>query len=170
MSETKPKSKSLKRLEKDETEVQEHKEHFVIAPAVQVEVTPDGEIEERKNYYKWEGYIVGPDESPYFGGRFHLNIMIPDQYPLKPPMISFKTKIYHPNIKEDGQICLDILRNNWSPALGIAKTVQSIILLLREPNGSDPLNPSAGRLFCENREMFNATAMSWTAEYAMDIK
>jgi len=69
----------------------------------------------------------GPDscgykgESPYAGGVFFLSITFPVDYPFKPPKVSFTTKIYHPNINANGSICLDILRDQWSPALTISK-------------------------------------------------
>ncbi|VUZ43603.1 unnamed protein product, partial [Hymenolepis diminuta] len=62
----------------------------------------------------WEGTIIGPDDSPYAGGIFHLDIHFPPDYPFKPPKITFITKIYHPNINSNGSICLDILKDQWS--------------------------------------------------------
>jgi ubiquitin-conjugating enzyme E2 D len=64
---------------------------------------------------------MGPEESPYTGGVFFLNIHFPTDYPFKPPKISFVTRIYHPNINSNGGICLDILKDQWSPALTIQK-------------------------------------------------
>lgn len=60
-------------------------------------------------------------DSPYAGGVFFLSITFPTDYPFKPPKVSFTTKIYHPNINANGSICLDILRDQWSPALTISK-------------------------------------------------
>ena len=60
-------------------------------------------------------------DSPYSGGVFFLSITFPTDYPFKPPKVSFTTKIYHPNINANGSICLDILRDQWSPALTISK-------------------------------------------------
>jgi hypothetical protein len=62
-------------------------------------------------------------DSPYSGGVFFLSITFPTDYPFKPPKVSFTTKIYHPNINANGSICLDILRDQWSPALTISKGV-----------------------------------------------
>lgn len=64
---------------------------------------------------------MGPADSPYTGGVFFLNIQFPTDYPFKPPKVSFTTRIYHPNINSNGSICLDILRDQWSPALTISK-------------------------------------------------
>jgi hypothetical protein len=64
---------------------------------------------------------MGPSDSPYSGGVFFLAIHFPTDYPFKPPKVNFTTRIYHPNINSNGSICLDILRDQWSPALTISK-------------------------------------------------
>lgn len=72
-------------------------------------------------------------DSPYSGGVFFLDIHFPTDYPFKPPKVNFTTRIYHPNINSNGSICLDILRDQWSPALTISKgesyTTQQRLLL-----------------------------------------
>ncbi|THH11422.1 hypothetical protein EW145_g666 [Phellinidium pouzarii] len=73
------------------------------------------------NMFSWQATIMGPGDSPYAGGVFFLDIMFPTDYPFKPPKVSFSTKIYHPNINANGSICLDILRDQWSPALTVSK-------------------------------------------------
>ena len=73
--------------------------------------------------FHWSATIMGPPDSPFQGGVFFLNIHFPADYPFKPPKISFTTKIYHPNINSQGGICLDILKNAWSPALTISKVI-----------------------------------------------
>lgn len=73
------------------------------------------------NLFQWQATIMGPSDSPYAGGVFFLSITFPTDYPFKPPKVSFSTKIYHPNINSNGSICLDILRDQWSPALTISK-------------------------------------------------
>ena len=65
--------------------------------------------------------IIYQTDSPYTGGVFFLNIHFPTDYPFKPPKVNFTTRIYHPNINSNGGICLDILREQWSPALTISK-------------------------------------------------
>src|SRR5437660_406756 len=60
-------------------------------------------------------------DSPYASGVFFLAIHFPTDYPFKPPKVNFTTRIYHPNINSNGSICLDILRDQWSPALTISK-------------------------------------------------
>nr|CAD2158407.1 unnamed protein product [Meloidogyne enterolobii] len=74
-----------------------------------------------EDLWNWQATITGPPNSPYQGGVFYLNINFPQDYPFKPPQISFKTQIYHPNINNEGCICLDILQHKWTPALTISK-------------------------------------------------
>ena len=71
--------------------------------------------------FHWQATIMGPDDSPYSGGVFFLDIHFPADYAYKPPKISFISEIYHPNISSDGEICLDILKDKWSPALTISQ-------------------------------------------------
>lgn len=71
--------------------------------------------------FHWQATIMGPDDSPYSGGVFFLDIHFPADYPFKPPKVSFTTRIYHCNINSNGGICLDILKEQWSPALTISK-------------------------------------------------
>lgn len=116
--------------------------------------------------YHWNATIIGPDESPYQGGVFKLRIDLPTDYPFKPPKISFITRIYHPNINRNGNICLDILKDNWSPSLTISKLLLSITSLLTDPNPDDPLVPEVAFLYKNNRENFNHMAKQWTRLYA----
>jgi ubiquitin-conjugating enzyme E2 D/E len=118
------------------------------------------------NLFEWEAVILGPSGTPYEGGIFNLSISVPSNYPFKPPIVIFKTKIFHPNINSAGNICLDILKNQWSPALSIPKILLSICSLLSDPNPNDPLVPSIANLLKTNYEEYNKTAKEWTLLYA----
>ena len=83
--------------------------------------------------------IAGPQESPFEGGIFKLELFLPAEYPMAPPKVRFLTKMYHPNIDKLGRICLDILKDKWSPALQIRTVLLSIQALLSAPNPDDPL-------------------------------
>jgi len=119
------------------------------------------------DYYDWVASIMGPADSPYAGGVFFLTIKFPTDYPFKPPKVTFTTKIYHPNINANGSICLDILRDQWSPALTVSKVLLSICSMLTDPNPDDPLVPDIAHLYKTNREQYEATAREWTRKYAM---
>jgi ubiquitin-conjugating enzyme E2 D/E len=116
--------------------------------------------------FRWEGVIFGPSDSPYAGGMFKLKIIFPVDYPFKCPTITFATKIYHPNINSAGIICIDILKNNWSPALTMSKVLLSICSLLCDPNPSDPLVPEIAHQYKTDLAAYNATAREWTQRFA----
>jgi ubiquitin-conjugating enzyme E2 D/E len=145
---------SLKRLQKEVTEMQKD------TPA-NCSAGPNN-----NDLFNWEATIIGPTETPYEGGIFKLKILFPADYPFKPPKITFETRIYHPNINANGGICLDILKDQWSPALNITKVLLSICSLLDEPNPDDPLMPEIAQLFKSNRAEFNRIAREHTIQYA----
>jgi len=115
---------------------------------------------------KWRASIIGPENSPYQGGIFNLKITFPQDYPFRPPICIFETKIYHCNIRDDGGICLDILKDNWSPALTITKVLLSLSSLLNDPNPNDPLKPDIAQLYIQNRKQHDINAKQWTLKYA----
>ena len=119
-----------------------------------------------ENIFDWEATLMGPSDSPYEGGVFFLNIRFPADYPFKPPKVKFITRIYHPNINANGGICLDILKDQWSPALTISKVLLSICSLLTDPNPDDPLVPEIARLYKNKRKQYEKTAQEWTRKYA----
>ena len=119
-----------------------------------------------QDQFHWQATIMGPDDSPYTGGVFFLNIHFPPDYPFKPPKVTFTTKIYHANINSNGSICLDILKDQWSPALTISKVLLSISSLLTDPNPDDPLVPEIANLYKNNRAQHDQTAVEWTRRYA----
>lgn len=116
--------------------------------------------------FTWEGVIFGPDDSPYTGGVFKVLIQFPKDYPFRPPVVTFQTKIYHPNINSSGGICLDILKNQWSPALTISKVLLSITSLLTDANPNDPLVPEIAHVYRTNRSEFDERARAYTLKYA----
>jgi ubiquitin-protein ligase len=113
---------SAKRIQKELAEIS-------LDPPSNCSAGPKGD-----NLYEWVSTIMGPGNSPYQGGVFFLDINFPSDYPFKPPKVMFRTRIYHCNINSNGQICLDILKDNWSPALTISKVLLSICSLLTDAN------------------------------------
>ena len=116
--------------------------------------------------FQWNATIMGPCDSPYAGGVFFLNINFPPDYPFKPPKVHFVTKIYHCNVHSNGSICLDILKDQWSPALTISKVLLCISSLLTDPNPNDPFVPEIAQLLLRDKPKHDATAREWTQKYA----
>ena len=87
-------------------------QHLTTDPIVGIYAEPD-----EKNFRHFHVKIAGPTDTLYEGGIFECELFLPPQYPMGPPKILFRTKIYHYNIDKLGRICLDILKNNWSPSL-----------------------------------------------------
>ena len=107
------------------------------------------------NLFEWQAMITGPDQTPYEGGLYELTLSIPCNYPVKAPKVRFKTEIFHPNIYQNGDICIDILQDQWSEVMSIEKILISIRSLLNEPNANSPANPEAALLYKEHRNEFN---------------
>ena len=118
--------------------------------------------------YTWQATIIGPEDTPYYQGIFYLRINFPSDYPFKPPQIVFITKILHCNINSSGNICLDILKEQWSPALTISKVLLSICSLMGDPNPLDPLNPEAAQMMIADKDTFDKTAKEYTLRYASE--
>ncbi len=114
----------------------------------------------------WEACVVGPKDSVYEGGLFFLTIVFPPEYPFIPPKCTFQTRLYHPNVNSNGSICLDILKEAWSPALTIRSVLLSICSLLTDPNPSDPLVPEIADLYVSDRAEYDRMARHFTALYA----
>ncbi|KAJ1927919.1 ubiquitin-conjugating enzyme E2 N [Tieghemiomyces parasiticus] len=111
--------------------------------------------------------IAGPTQSPFQGGEFKLELFLPEGYPMEPPKVRFLTKIYHPNIDKLGRICLDILKDKWSPALQVRTVLLSIQALLSAPNPDDPLDNNVAQHWKDNEKDAIATATAWTQQYAL---
>ncbi|KAG6901244.1 hypothetical protein C0995_014650 [Termitomyces sp. Mi166 len=134
------------------------------------------------NLYLWKGSIPGPEGSVYENGVFDFEVVLAPDYPrawcplavtsrFSAPKVVFKTRIYHMNISEQGNICIDILKHNWSPALSLFKVMLSLSSLLTDPNPryNDHLLrivPSIASQYIRNRKTHDATARQWTEMYA----
>lgn len=97
---------------------------------------------------------VTPDSGFWVGAKYPFTFAIPALYPHEPPKVTCKTKIYHPNINLEGNVCLNILREDWKPVLDINAVIYGLIYLFYEPNPDDPLNREAAELFRNNRTEF----------------
>lgn len=120
------------------------------------------------NVMAWQAVIFGPDDTPWEGGTFKLLLEFTEDYPNKPPIVKFISKIFHPNVYADGKICLDILQNQWSPIYDIAAILTSIQSLLSDPNPASPANAEASQLFEKDRREYNKRVRAIVEESWMD--
>eukprot|EP00275_Glaucocystis_incrassata_P001554 EC123321.1.p1 GENE.EC123321.1~~EC123321.1.p1 ORF type:complete len:152 (+),score=8.09 EC123321.1:84-539(+) len=136
-------------------------QRLMTEPAPGISATP---FEDNLRYFNV--IIAGPAQSPYEGGVYKLELFLPEEYPMAPPKVRFLTKIYHPNIDKLGRICLDILKDKWSPALQIRTVLLSIRALLSAPNPDDPLANEVAEHWKTDEKGAIETARSWTRMYA----
>ncbi|XP_062230157.1 ubiquitin-conjugating enzyme E2 27-like [Phragmites australis] len=113
------------------------------------------------------GTIAGPRDTPYEGGTFLIDIRLPGGYPFEPPKMQFITKVWHPNISsQNGAICLDILKDQWSPALTLKTALLSLQALLSSPAPDDPQDAVVAQQYLRDYSTFVATACYWTEAFA----
>lgn len=131
---------------------------------------PDGVsvgLGDDENIFKWELMIVGPPDTLYEGGFFAAGLDFPSDFPNAPPTMTFKTPIWHPNVYEDGKVCISILHppgedtfayesatERWRPILGVEQIIISVISMLSDPNDDSPANIDAAKEWRENRAAF----------------
>ncbi|XP_055811346.1 NEDD8-conjugating enzyme Ubc12-like [Solanum dulcamara] len=99
---------------------------------------------------------IRPDEGYYMGGTFVFSFHISPIYPHEAPKVKCKTKVYHPNIDLEGNVCLNILREDWKPVLNINTIIYGLYHLFTEPNHEDPLNHEAAAVLSDNPKMFES--------------
>mmetsp|Transcript_4513 Transcript_4513/g.9289 ORF Transcript_4513/g.9289 Transcript_4513/m.9289 type:complete len:152 (+) Transcript_4513:99-554(+) len=143
-----------KRIEKETQKLQQES-----PPGVSANADPG-------NYRYFHIVMQGPEGTPYEGGAYNMELFLPEGYPMEPPKVRFLTKIYHPNIDKLGRICLDVLKDKWSPALQIRTVLLSIQALLSAPEPSDPLDTTVADHFINDRKAAEAEARKWNETYA----
>jgi len=113
------------------------------------------------------GSFPGPADTPYEGGHYQVDIVIPETYPFQPVKMKFITKVYHPNVSSaSGAICLDILKDAWSPVLTLKSTLLSLQSLLCSPEPNDPQDAEVAKHYLTSRQSFEETARYWAETYA----
>ena len=142
--------------------IEKETQKLATEPPPGVEAVPD-----KDNYRYFHIMVAGPSGTPYEGGVYQLELFLPEGYPMEPPKVRFLTKIYHPNIDKLGRICLDVLKDKWSPALQIRTVLLSIQALLSAPEPSDPLDTTVADHFTNNRAEAEEQAKQWNAMYAI---
>eukprot|EP01083_Nonionella_stella_P026991 74247_1 len=144
---------------------------------------------EQSDLMAWFAIVYGPPRTPYAvrininnhnyllnpkpnctqkGGTFYLHLTFSSRYPFEPPKVVFKTRIYHCNVNTDnGDICLDILNDKYSPVLTVEKILLSVSALLSNANPEDPLVPEIATQLLKDKEAHDARAKEWTERYAI---
>ena len=117
---------------------------------VGISAFPDGD-----NMFEWAASIVGVNGTVYENLKYQLKIVFPTDYPFKAPIVTFTTPCFHPNVDQNGNICLDILKEKWSAAYNVKTLLLSIQSLLGEPNNDSPLNGYAAALWANQTEYKN---------------
>ena len=120
---------------------------------------PDGVMLEDQpianNIMQWNACLFGPQDTLWDELTAKLHLEFCEEYPNKAPVVKFVTKMFHPNVYNDGSICLDILQNQWSPIYDVGAILTSIQSLLCDPNPNSPANSEAAALYNENRRAYN---------------
>jgi peroxin-4 len=116
----------------------------------------------------WVATIRGPPSSCYDGYVFDLEISVPPDYPISPPSMRFLTKIFHPNVYfNTGEICIDILKKDWTPAWSLQSACRAIMSILSDPNADSPLNCDAGNMLRSGDALsFESMCVLYCREFA----
>ncbi|KMU84751.1 ubiquitin-conjugating enzyme, variant [Coccidioides immitis H538.4] len=114
-----------------------------------------------------KGTFQGPPGTPYEGGTYRVDIRIPNEYPFRPPVMRFDTKLWHPNVSsQTGAICLDTLGTAWSPVLTIKSALLSLQSLLSTPEPKDPQDAEVANMLLRNPKEFERVAREWAVMHA----
>ena len=118
--------------------------------------------------YNWDVLIIGPEDTIFESGIYTCKIKFPKEYPMKPPVFTFTSKIFHPNIYDNGIVCISILHQpgddeygyedsseRWRPVHTVRTIILSIISILSDPNLDSPANIEAAKLYKNNRLEYN---------------
>ncbi|XP_018331026.1 ubiquitin-conjugating enzyme E2 S isoform X3 [Agrilus planipennis] len=116
-----------------------------------------------------QAVIEGPAGTPYVNGLFRVKLALSKDFPQSPPKAFFLTKIFHPNVAANGEICVNTLKRDWKPDLGIKHILLTIKCLLIVPNAESALNEEAGKLLLEHYDDYSQRAKMMTEIHAQII-
>ncbi|KAF2071991.1 hypothetical protein CYY_006704 [Polysphondylium violaceum] len=106
------------------------------------------------NLFLWNCSIPGKEGTAWQGGLYPVTIHFSEDYPSKSPLCSFPGKFFHPNVFENGQICLSILGNDWKPSISVKQILLGIQDLLDTPNPNSPAQTYAYELFVKQKDKY----------------
>ena len=116
---------------------------------------------------------ISPDEGFWMGGKFRFQIHVGEDYNIAPPQVKCRTRLWHPNISEDGEVCLSILRQNsidgmgWAPTRRLRDVIWGLNSLFTDLlNFDDPLNSAAAEHYQQDKEAFCLKTKQWVLKYA----
>jgi peroxin-4 len=117
----------------------------------------------------WEAFIEGPADTPYANHIFLVKITLTSEYPIMPPKMYFKSKIFHPNIHfMTGEVCLDIIKTDWSPTWTLESLCRALLYLMQNPNEDSPLNCDAANLIrLKEHETYKTLGQTYARQYAI---
>ncbi|KAF9132571.1 hypothetical protein BGX30_012614 [Mortierella sp. GBA39] len=113
-----------------------------------------------------QAWIQGPEGTPYAGGYFRLRVQLNADFPNSPPKCFFVTKIFHPNVSKQGEVCVSTLKKDWKKTLGLKHILLVVKCLLIYPNPESALNEEAGRLLLERYDDYARHAVLMTVIHA----
>ncbi|KAJ5716416.1 hypothetical protein N7493_008327 [Penicillium malachiteum] len=124
-------------------------------------------VNDQEDITHLRGSFPGPPGTPYEGGTYNVDIKIPTDYPFRPPVMKFETKVWHPNVSsQTGAICLDTLSSAWSPVLTIKSALLSLQSLLSTPEPKDPQDAEVANMLLRSPKEFERVARQWAVTYA----
>ncbi|KAF4979612.1 hypothetical protein FZEAL_4241 [Fusarium zealandicum] len=149
---------STKRIQKEFAEIsQDPPEGFTVS------LPPNDTI------HTWHVVLAAPPTTPYHPGRFGILLVLPTEYPFKPPVVKFVTRIYHPNVTDDslGNICLGLLKPDaWKPSTKLRAVLEALRNLLEEPQLDSPLEERIAQQYQSDREAFDKEARQHVDKHA----
>jgi ubiquitin-conjugating enzyme E2 A len=114
-----------------------------------IEASPSG-----SDIMHWRAVVIGPNETPWEGGVFRLQLEFTEDYPNVPPTVQFESRIFHPNVYTNGKVCLDVLKSQWSAIYDVMSILICCRSLLSDPNPASPANPEAAAMFESDRREY----------------
>lgn len=116
---------------------------------------PQGKLSlDPNNVMKFSVCYTPEKDSFWYPGVYKFAFDVPNDYPISPVKVHCDTQIYHPNIDFQGNVCLNILKDDWKPTLNMATVIASVYFLFYDPNPKDPLNHDAAELMRDNKDTF----------------
>ncbi|XP_004315601.2 ubiquitin/ISG15-conjugating enzyme E2 L6 [Delphinus delphis] len=120
------------------------------------------------NVLVWHALLL-PEKPPYNLKAFNLRISFPEEYPFKPPTVTFTTRIYHPNVDSNGRVCLPLIsKENWKPFTKTCQVLEALNVLVNKPDLGQPLRLELADQLTQDPELFNRRAKEFTLQFGVD--